>query len=64
MFIKTFELNKNNKIELTKNELKQLLDKVYWEGCEYFLSKNQYTYVTPNNDLSYEMANCCCCCDN
>lgn len=30
--IKIFTTNKNGKIELTKDELKNLLDDAYWEG--------------------------------
>ena len=30
--IKVFTLNKNNKIELTKEELESLLNESYWEG--------------------------------
>lgn len=30
--IKVFTTNKNGKIELTKDELKKLLDEAYWEG--------------------------------
>lgn len=31
--IKVFTLNKNGKIELTKEELENLLNESYWEGC-------------------------------
>jgi len=30
--IKVFTTNKDGKIELTKDELKKLLDEAYWEG--------------------------------
>ena len=43
--IKIFTLNKNGKIELTEKELKQLLDKVYWEG--YRDNNKSWTYTTP-----------------
>lgn len=39
---KTFELNKDGKIELTKEELKKLLDEVYEEG-----RNGVYVYTTP-----------------
>ena len=42
--IKVFTLNKNGKIELTKEELEQLLNESYWEG---FNSKNSWTYTSP-----------------
>lgn len=43
--IKVFELNKNKKIELTKEELENLLNQAYWEG---YRNKNTWTYTTPN----------------
>lgn len=46
--IKVFTTNKNGKIELTKDELKKLLDEAYWEG--YRANSNTYTYHTPNWD--------------
>lgn len=43
--IKVFTLNKNGKIELTKQELEQLLNESYWEG---YRNKNHYwTYTSP-----------------
>ena len=44
--IKVFTTNKNGKIELTKDELKSLLDEAYWEG--YRANSIVYTYQTPN----------------
>lgn len=44
--IKVFTTNKNGKIEMTKNELKSLLDEAYWEG--YRANSHIYTYQTPN----------------
>lgn len=44
--IKVFTTNKNGKIELTKDELKNLLDEAYWEG--YKANNHIYTYKTPN----------------
>ena len=40
---KTFTVNKNGKIEFTKDELKKLLDEVYMEGR----NSTTYTYTTP-----------------
>ena len=42
--IKVFTLNKNNKIELTKEELESLLNESYWEGY----SRKCWTYTTPS----------------
>ncbi len=42
--IKVFTLNKNGKIELTKEELEQLLNESYWDG----LSKSSWTYTSPS----------------
>lgn len=44
---KEFKLNKNNKIELTKEQLKSLLDDAYWEGYRS-ASGTTWTYTTPN----------------
>ncbi|MBP5710010.1 MAG: hypothetical protein J6W84_03430 [Bacteroidales bacterium] len=44
--IKVFTTNKNGKIELTKDELKNLLDEAYWDG--YRAHNPTYTYTTPN----------------
>ena len=43
--IKVFTTNKDGKIELTKDELKNLLDEAYWDGHR---AANVYTYRTPN----------------
>ena len=43
---KVFTLNKNNKIELTKNELQKLLDESYWDG---YNSNHTWTYRSPSN---------------
>ena len=43
--IKVFTTNKDDKIELTKDELKALLDEAYWEG--YKDNSNAYVYYTP-----------------
>lgn len=42
--IKVFTLNKNNKIELTKQELESLLNESFWEG---YHKRNTYVYNTP-----------------
>ena len=42
--IKVFTLNKNNKIELTKQELEKLLNESFWEG---YKQKNYQTYSSP-----------------
>ena len=38
---------KNGKIELSKEELKKLLDEAYWEGYRNG-SNTTWTYTTPN----------------
>lgn len=43
--IKVFTTNKNNKIELSKDELKKLLDEAYWEG--YNSNTSTYIYHSP-----------------
>ena len=43
--IKIFTTNKEGKIELTKDELKTLLDESYWEG--YRAHNQTYIYNTP-----------------
>lgn len=43
--IKVFTTNKNGKIELSKEELKALLDEAYWDG--YRAKANTYTYTSP-----------------
>ncbi len=45
--IKVFTLNKNNKIELTKQELQKLLDESYWEGRNSVYISPSWTYVSP-----------------
>ncbi len=44
---KEFKFNKNGKIELSKEELKTLLDEAYWEGYRSG-SGTTWTYTTPN----------------
>ena len=45
--IKVFTLNKNNKIELTKKELEQLLNESFWEGYSYN-KRSTYIYNSPS----------------
>ena len=49
MIVKTFTRNKNNKIEFTGEELKELLDEVYRDGYKDGKEDNitYYTYCTP-----------------
>ena len=44
--IKVFTTNKDGKIELTKDELKNLLDEAYWDGFK--ANCTTFTYQTPN----------------
>ena len=44
--IKIFTMNKNGKIELSKEELQKLLDDSYWEGYRAS-SGTIYTYHSP-----------------
>lgn len=46
MMIKVFTTNKDGKIELTKDELKALLDEAYWDG--YRANNHVYVYNTPS----------------
>ena len=43
---KVFTVNKNGKIELTKDELQKLLDDSYWEG--YNANTGTYVYTSPS----------------
>lgn len=43
--IKVFTTNKDGKIELTKDELKALLDEAYWDG--YRANNRFYVYNSP-----------------
>ena len=54
--IKVFTLNKNKKIELTKDELEKLLDDSYWEG--YRANNGTYVYHSPNWWKPYEVTYC------
>ena len=44
--IKIFTTNKDGKIEITKEELKSLLDEAYWDG--YRANNHTFVYNTPN----------------
>lgn len=43
--IKVFTTNQDGKIELTKDELKSLLDEAYWDG--FRANGHTYVYNTP-----------------
>ena len=43
--IKVFTLNKNNKIEFTKDELQKLLDEAYWDG---YRNNHYWTWTSPS----------------
>ena len=63
MFIKCFTKNRNNKIEFTEKELKDLLDEVYRHGYSEGKGKN-YWYTSPTfNKWSWptnrNLTNCC-----
>ncbi len=47
MFIKFFIKNKNDKIEFTEEELKELLDEAYKYGYDEGSRKNWYCYTSP-----------------
>lgn len=53
--IKVFTTNKEGKIELTKDELKALLDEAYWEG--YRANSGTYIYTTPYTWSPYKWTN-------
>lgn len=48
MLIKVFTKNSNGKVELTIDELKNLLDEAYWEGYKSNTSLSLWTYNSPN----------------
>ena len=49
--IKIFTTNSKGKIELTKEELKELLDEAYWEGCKNHITS--WTYTSPTITTPY-----------
>ena len=50
MMIKVFQKNKNGKIQLSFDELENLLNEAYWEG---YRANNAYVYKTPNQWSPY-----------
>lgn len=54
---KSFKFNKNNKIELSKEQLKSLLDQAYWEGYRSGHGTT-WTYTTPNWTPYYWTSSC------
>lgn len=44
--VKTFKKNQDGKVEFTTEELKKLLDEIYWQG--YNDNNAQWYYYTPN----------------
>lgn len=50
--IKIFTTNKNGKIELTKEELKEILDEAYWEGYKANTGIT-WTYKSPSITTPY-----------
>ena len=46
--VKIFTKNKNNKIELSEKELKEILDEAYWDG--YHAHGTTYIYNSPNRN--------------
>lgn len=53
--IKVFTTDKDGKIRLMANELKNLLDEAYWDG--YRAHDTTYTYSTPNWRSPYVWTN-------
>lgn len=54
---RSFKFNKNNKIELSKEQLKSLLDQAYWEGYRSGHGTT-WTYTTPNWAPYYWTSSC------
>lgn len=48
MLTKVFTKNKNDKIEFTEKELKELLDEIYEYGYKEGKGQKIYTYTSPN----------------
>ena len=55
--IKVFELNKNKKIELTKEELENLLNQAYWEGYRNYPTPNYWTCIDHGANSPYTITN-------
>lgn len=51
MLIKVFTKNKNDKIELSEKELKELLDEAYWDGYKAN-NHTTWTWQTPSINWS------------
>lgn len=47
MFIRFFIKNKNDKIEFTEEELRELLDEAYKSGYDEGIKKTWYCYTSP-----------------
>jgi len=58
---KVFKLNKNDKIEFTKDELKSLLDEVYKEGGKDNNDKHYYWTPPYNWPFYYNVVGSSCC---
>ena len=53
--IRVFTLNSNSKIELTKEELQQMLDESYRDGCNSVsIATQSYPYNPCNSPFYYE----------
>ena len=53
--IRVFTLNSNGKIELTKEELQQMLDESYRDGCNSVsIATQSYPYNPSNSPFYYE----------
>lgn len=61
MKIRVFTLNKNNKIELTEDELKKLLDESYQDGRN---DARTATISTPSYPYWYDGATTITCCED
>lgn len=48
MLTRVFTKNKNDKIEFTEKELKELLDEIYEYGYKEGKGEKTYTYVSPS----------------
>ncbi len=55
--VKNFKKNQNGKVEFTTEELKTLLDEIYWQG--YNDNNSQWYYYTPNDFLHRYNSNWC-----
>lgn len=53
--VKIFTKNKDGKIELTEEELKNILDESYWEGYR----NSNFIYTTPNDFWKHDITWTC-----